>query len=75
MRLLQAETTWNHQAFFDYADRWMEENDAQAVAEIKAQTGFDYSADWERQGQTRFWLQGEFPQYSFIDDMWAAYRQ
>jgi hypothetical protein len=53
----------------------MTENDAQAVADIKAQTGFDYSADWERQGQTRFWLQGEFPQYSFIDDMWAAYRQ
>jgi hypothetical protein len=20
------------------------------------------------------WLQGEFPQYTFIDDMWAAYR-
>jgi hypothetical protein len=49
-------------------------DDTQAVAEIKAQSGFDYSADWERQGQTRFWLQGEFPQYSFIDDMWKAYR-
>ena len=62
------------QPFFDYVDRWMTEDDTQAVAEIKAQSGFDYSADWERQGQTRFWLQGEFPQYSFIDDMWKAYR-
>jgi hypothetical protein len=52
----------------------MTEDDTQAVAEIKAQTGFDYSANWERQGQTRYWLQGEFPQYTFIDDMWAAYR-
>ena len=74
IHILQAESVWNYQAFFDYVDRWMTENDAQAVADIKSQTGFDYSADWERQGQTRYWLQGEFPQYSFIDDMWAAYR-
>jgi hypothetical protein len=74
MRLLSAESLWNYPAFFDYADRWMNEDDTQAVAQIKAQTGFDYSAAWERQGQTRFWLQGEFPQYTFIDDMWKAYR-
>jgi hypothetical protein len=74
IHLLGAESLWGHPAFFDYVDRWMTEDDTQAVAAIKAQTGFDYSADWERQGQTRYWLQGEFPQYTFIDDMWAAYR-
>jgi len=74
IRLLNAESVWNYPAFFDYVDRWMMEDDSQAVAEIKAQTGFDYSANWERQGQTRYWLQGEFPQYTFIDDMWNAYR-
>jgi hypothetical protein len=74
IRLLGGENSWNYPAFFDYVDRWMTEDDTQAVAEIKAQTGFDYSADWERQGQTRFWLQGEFPQNTFIDDMWKAYR-
>jgi hypothetical protein len=72
--MLGAQDTWNHPAFFDYVDRWMTEDDTQAVADIKAQSGFDYSADWERQGQTAAWLQGEFPQYSFIDDMWKAYR-
>src|SRR5271167_350595 len=75
MHLMNAESVWNYPAFFDYADRWMTEDDAQAIAEIKAQTGFDYSANWDRQGQTRYWLQGEFPQYTFIDDMWSAYRQ
>ena len=75
VHLMHAESVWNYPAFLDYADRWMDESDAQAVAEIKAQSGFDYSANWERQGQTRFWLQGEFPQYTFIDDMWTAYRQ
>ena len=74
IHILHAETVWNYPPFFDYVDRWMTEDDTQAVAEIKAQSGFDYSADWERQGQTRFWLQGEFPQYSFVDDMWKAYR-
>ena len=74
IHFLHAETVWNYPPFFDYVDRWMTEDDTQAVAEIKAQSGFDYSADWERQGQTRFWLQGEFPQYSFVDDMWKAYR-
>jgi hypothetical protein len=74
IHILKAEGVWNYPAFFDYVDRWMTEDDTQAVAEIKAQTGFDYSANWERQRQTRYWLQGEFPQYTFIDDMWSAYR-
>ena len=74
IHLLHAESLWNYPAFFDYVDRWMTEDDTQAVAEIKAQSGFDYSASWDRQGQTHVWLQGQFPQYMFIDDMWKAYR-
>jgi Bacterial Ig-like domain (group 2) len=74
IHLLHAESVWNYPPFFDYVDRWMTEDDTQAVAEIKAQSGFDYSAGWLRQGQTKGFLQGEFPQYTFIDDMWAAYR-
>ena len=74
VRLLHAENVWNHPAFFDYVDRWMMEDDTQAVAQIKEQTGFDYTVDWERQGQTRLWLQGQVAQPAFIDDMWTAYR-
>jgi hypothetical protein len=74
VHLLGAEGVWNHTAFFKYVDRWMTEDDTQAVADILAQSGFDYSADWERQRQTAGYFQGEFPQYSFVDDMWAAYR-
>jgi hypothetical protein len=74
IHLLHAENVWNYPPFFDYADRWMNEDDTAAIAAIKAQSGYDYSANWEREGQTRYWLQGEFPQYSFIDDMWSAYR-
>jgi hypothetical protein len=74
MRLMKAESVWHYPAFFDYVDRWMTEDDAQAVADIKSQSGFDYSAGWQRQRQTKGYLQGGFPQYSFVDDMWAKYR-
>ncbi|MGB7845629.1 MAG: Ig-like domain-containing protein [Candidatus Acidiferrum sp.] len=73
VHLLHSESVWNHAAFFDYVYRWMMEDDTQAVAEIKAQSGFDYSATWERQKQTVNWLDGEVSQPSFIDDMWNAY--
>jgi hypothetical protein len=71
--LLNGESAWNYPAFFDYVNRWMTENDAQAVAQILAQSGFDYSANWERQGQTQYWLDGEVSQPTFVDDMWNAY--
>jgi hypothetical protein len=74
IHLLHAENIWNHPAFFDYVDRWMTEIDVEAVAEIQAQSGFDYSAPWQRQGQTRLWLAGQASQPTFIDDMWRAYR-
>ena len=75
LRLLGAESDWNHPAFFDYVDRWMSEDDAQAVADILSQTGFDYRAGWARQRQTRDFLQGEVLHPTFIDEMWAAFRQ
>jgi hypothetical protein len=81
MRLFDGGTqTWAHPAFFDYVDRWMNEPgtqtvpDSQCVADILADAGFDYTANWEAQGQTQYWLQGEFPQNTFVDDMWNAYR-
>jgi hypothetical protein len=80
VRILGATATWNHQAFFDYADRWMNEPNTQTISEsqciqdILTDTGFDYTANWDQQGQTEYWLQGEFPQYTFVDDMWNTYR-
>jgi len=65
LRLMKAEKTWAHDAFFDYCDRWMYENDAEFVQQIKEATGNDHSADWARQGQT--WE-------DFVNEMWAAHR-
>jgi hypothetical protein len=65
VRLLHAQKVWDHDAFFDYADRWMTEDDTEAIKEIKEQTGADFSADYARQGQA--WD-------PFVNEMWAAYR-
>jgi hypothetical protein len=73
-RLLGLRTVWNYPAFFDYADRWMTEDDTAAVAAVRSQSGFDYSADWDRQRQTALYLAGRVAENSFIDDMWRAYR-
>ena len=52
----------------------MTEDDSAAVAAIQSQSGFDYSVDWLRQRQTQDFLAGRVNQPTFIDDMWAAYR-
>jgi hypothetical protein len=65
MRLMHAEKYWNHDAFFDYVDRWMYENDAQFVKTIKEATGRDHDHDWSRQEQ--FWD-------PLVNDMWRRHR-
>jgi len=65
LRLLQAEKSWAHNAFFDYVDRWMYEDDSVFVKIIKDATGRDYDKEWARQGQA--WD-------AFVNEMWARYR-
>lgn len=65
LRLMRAEKAWNHDSFLDYADRWMFENDAEFVKEIKGATGRDHDKEWARQGQA--WD-------AFVNEMWARHR-
>jgi hypothetical protein len=65
LRLMHAENYWDHDAFFDYVDRWMYENDAEFVKIIKASTGRDHDHDWSRQEQ--FWD-------PLVNDMWSRHR-
>jgi len=65
-RLMKLQQSWNHDAFFDYVDRWMNEDDSTAVAEILRVRGWDYSKEYLRQGQC--WDQ-------FVEDMWIVYRK
>ena len=65
LRFLHAEKSWNHNAFFDYVDRWMHEDDAAFVKTIKDATGRDHDKEWARQGQA--WD-------AFVEEMWAKHR-
>jgi hypothetical protein len=65
LRLMHAEKAWGHDAFLDYVDRWMYEDDAALVKTIKEATGKDYDKDWARQGQA--WD-------AFVNEMWAQHR-
>jgi hypothetical protein len=65
LRLMQAEGAWNHDAFLDYVDRWMFEDDSAFVKKIKDDTGKDHDHDWSRQGQA--WD-------AFVNEMWAKHR-
>jgi len=65
LRLMGAESIWRHNAFFDYCDRWMTEDDTEHLKVMKEATGKDFDKPWLRQRQT--WDK-------FVDQMWARYR-
>jgi hypothetical protein len=68
LRLLKAENAWGHDAFFDYVDRWMFEDDAAFVKKLKEATGKDYDHDWSMCGWA--WQEKE----AFVKDLWTKYR-
>jgi hypothetical protein len=68
LRLMKAEKAWGHDAFLDYVDRWMFEDDAAFVKTIKEATGKDYDHEWSRHGWA--WQEKE----AFVKEMWAKHR-
>jgi len=68
LRLLGAEKAWGHDAFFDYVDRWMHEDDTEHIKTIKQATGKDYNKEWARHGWA--WQEKE----AFVKEMWAKHR-
>lgn len=65
LRLLNAEGAWNHDAFFDYVDRWMFEDDGAFVKTIAEAAGKDHDKGWARQGQA--WD-------AFVNEIWFRHR-
>ena len=65
LRLMHAEKNWNHDAFLDYCDRWMFEDETEALKAMEDEAKIT-EADWAREGQT--WEE-------FVNEMWAQYRK
>lgn len=66
IRLMKAEKTWDHDAFFAYVDRWMYEDDTKALEEMAKVYPGRFKLSGIRQGSTYF--------DPWIDAMWTAYR-
>ena len=67
IRLLKADRAWNHDAFFDYVDRWMTEDDKESCLVIMQswpEMGLGEKTRWNRQGYT--WE-------PFVKTMWELY--
>jgi hypothetical protein len=68
---------WNHPQFFAYVDRWMfSPDDPRDLATIQSATGMTIDTDF-MQGQAWKILSGGGyyePHRTFVDQMWAAYR-
>jgi hypothetical protein len=71
------QAAWNHQQFFAYVDRWMLTPDAPGdLQTIQSGAGMDIDPDF-MQGQSWKILSGggyQPPHRTFVDEMWAAYR-
>jgi len=64
LRLIKAEQAWDHEAFFDYCDRWMYEDETEALKKLKQDAKMD-QPDWAHEGRT--WE-------VFVNEMWADHR-
>lgn len=64
LRLMKAEQTWDHAPFFDYCDRWMYEDETEALKKLKQDARME-QPDWAHEGKA--WE-------SFVNDLWAAHR-
>ena len=68
LHLLKAEKAWAHDAFFDYVDRWMTEDDKerrQEIAKYWKNIRLDDDAHWMHQG---------YAWEPFVKTMWDKYR-
>ena len=71
-RILHAEKAWNHDAFFDYVDRWMTEDDTGHIQVISKAYGAVGNANsyWGPQRQAL----GDPDIRPFVNEMWKTYR-
>jgi hypothetical protein len=69
MRILKLEKQWNHDAFFDYVDRWMTEDDKPFAAEIFKKTG-----DKNLVNPEKAWCHEGYTGDEWVKPAWEQYR-
>jgi hypothetical protein len=73
LRALKLEKDWDHDAFFDYVDRWMFENDTIARVEIAKYCKPPYSAD-DYLNDDKDWFHEGYADQPWVRWLWTRYR-
>ena len=73
LRMMRLEKTWNHDAFFDYVDRWMFEDDKPFRIEIAKYCKPPYSKDTYLDND-KDWFHEGYADQPWIKQLWARYR-
>jgi len=69
IRMMGAERQWNHDAFFDYVDRWMYEDDKEFRHEINK-----YFPDKNLVDESKTWYQQGYTGDRWVKPLWEKYR-
>jgi hypothetical protein len=70
MRILKLEKNWNHDAFFDYVDRWMFEDDKEFRHVINK-----YFPDAALVNESKKWFHQGYTGDRWVRPLWDAYRE
>jgi hypothetical protein len=74
---MHLEKQWDHDAFFDYVDRWMTEDNAETAKQMKAaiEKGTEPYFHTEKFKFSDQWLTGrQHASEAFVQEMWDKYR-
>jgi hypothetical protein len=73
LRTLKLEKAWNHDAFFDYVDRWMFEDDKPFRVEIAKHCRPPYSKD-DYLDDSKDWFHEGYADQLWVKKLWNKYR-
>ena len=73
LRTMKLEKAWNHDAFFDYVDRWMSEDDKPFRIEIAKYCRAPYSQN-DYLDESKNWFHEGYADQPWIRQLWNHYR-
>jgi hypothetical protein len=73
LRAMKLEKTWDHDAFFDYVDRWMFEDDQPFRVEIAKYCRPPYNKD-DYLNPSKDWFHEGYADRPWIKELWNKYR-
>jgi hypothetical protein len=73
LRTMKLEKTWNHDAFFDYVDRWMFEDDKPFRVEIAKYCRPPYNKD-DYLDESKDWFHEGYADQPWVKQLWTKYR-